>query len=213
MADAEDQAGIEGVVRSGSVDVPPQMETAGWFHTYVGRMRGTRGGATHPRVRPVIVLGAFVGCFIGIYVISLPTVLDLPMSTKFFLIGSFGASATLLFGAPHAPVAQPRSLVLGQILAALCGVTAYKLFGADLGVAGGLAVGTTTAVMLVTGSLHPPAGATALIAVLGPAKVHALGYLYVVTPVLAGALILLVIAVVVNNLVADEHRHYPTAWW
>jgi CBS-domain-containing membrane protein len=135
------------------------------------------------------------------------------MSTKFFLIGSFGASAVLLFGAPRAPLAQPRSLVLGQIIAAVCGVSAFKLVGDHLGLAAGLAVGATLAIMLVTSTLHPPAGATALIAVLGPAKVHALGFQYVLSPVLIGVLILLVAAVLINNISPDENRHYPLSWW
>jgi CBS domain-containing membrane protein len=155
----------------------------------------------------------FIGCFIGIYVIALPEVVNLPISTKFFLIGSFGASAALLFGAPHAPLAQPRSLILGQIIAAVCGVSAFKLAGGDVGVAAGLAVGSAAAIMLLTGSLHPPAGATALIAVLGPAKVHALGYEYVLSPVLIGVLILLVVALLINNLSPEENRHYPRSWW
>jgi CBS domain-containing membrane protein len=67
--------------------------------------------------------------------------------------------------------------------------------------------------MQLLNALHPPAGATALIAVLGPAKVHQLGYLYILTPVLAGALILLVVAVLVNNLNRDEDCHYPLTWW
>lgn len=180
---------------------------------YVRRMRGTPGASVHPKPSLLSVLTAFLGCFIGIYVIALPEVADLPMSTKVFLIGSFGASAALLFGAPRAPLAQPRSLIFGQLIAAVCGVTAFKLVGADVGLAAGLAVGSATALMLATGSLHPPAGATALIAVLGPAKVHALGYEYVLSPVLIGVLILLVAALLINNLLPDENRHYPLSWW
>jgi CBS domain-containing membrane protein len=180
---------------------------------YVGRMRGRRGASMHPQMRPSIVVTAFIGCFVGVYLIAVPEVLNLSVDTKIFLIGSFGASATLLFGAPRAPVAQPRSLLLGQLIAAFFGVTAFKLLGSDVGLAAGAAVAFTTAVMLLSGSLHPPAGATALIAVLGPAKVHSLGYLYILSPVLIGACILLVVALLVNNLSSDENRHYPVAWW
>jgi CBS-domain-containing membrane protein len=67
--------------------------------------------------------------------------------------------------------------------------------------------------MQVTRTLHPPAGATALIAILGPAQVHRLGYDYVLTPILIGMLILIAVAVVVNNLSPDENRHYPVTWW
>lgn len=183
------------------------------FERYVRRMRGAPGASVHPKASPLTVATAFCGCFIGIYVIALPEVVNLPISTKLFLIGSFGASAALLFGAPRAPLAQPRSLVAGQLIAAVCGVSAFKLVGGDVGAAAGLAVGSATAIMLLTGSLHPPAGATALIAVLGPAKVHALGYEYVLSPVLLGVGILLVAALLINNLSPDENRHYPLSWW
>ncbi len=183
------------------------------FQLYLGRMRGTPAATVHPRATPLTILTAFLGCFIGIYVIALPEVVDLPVSTKFFLIGSFGASAALLFGAPHAPLAQPRSLILGQLIAAICGVSAFKLVGGDVGVAAGLAVGSAAAIMLLTGSLHPPAGATALIAVLGPAKVHALGYEYVLSPVLIGVLVLLITALLINNVSPEQNRHYPVSWW
>ncbi len=175
-------------------------------------MRGTQGASVHPKPSLLSVLTAFLGCFIGIYVIALPEVADLSISTKLFLIGSFGASAALLFGAPRAPLAQPRSLIFGQLVAAVCGVTAFQARWRRW-VAAGLAVGSATALMLATGSLHPPAGATALIAVLGPAKVHALGYEYVLSPVLIGVLILLVAALLINNLLPDENRHYPLSWW
>jgi CBS domain-containing membrane protein len=196
-------------------DIEFQETTLGLspIERYVRRMRGTPGASVHPKATPLTVLTTFLGCFIGIYVIALPQVVDLPISTKLFLIGSFGASCALLFGAPRAPVAQPRSLILGQLIAATCGVSAFKLVGGDVGLAAGLAVGSATAIMLLTGSLHPPAGATALIAVLGPAKVHALGFEYVLSPVLIGVGILLVAALLINNLSPDENRHYPLSWW
>jgi CBS-domain-containing membrane protein len=199
----------------GDPDTTPRATPSGRspFERYVRRMRGTPGASVHPKPSPLSVLTASLGCFVGIYVIALPQVADLSLSTKLFLIGSFGASAALLFGAPRAPLAQPRSLIFGQLIAAVCGVTAFKLVGGDVGLAAGLAVGSATAIMLVTGSLHPPAGATALIAVLGPAKVHALGYEYVFSPVLIGVLILLVAALLINNLSPDESRHYPLSWW
>jgi CBS-domain-containing membrane protein len=180
---------------------------------YFGRMRGS---APRPVTDRRLSVLAFAWCagFVGIYLISLPSLYPgWPLSTKLFLIGSFGASAALLYGAPHSPFAQPRHLMLGQLIAALIGVTAYKLLSHHVGLAAAVAVATTIVVMQLTGAVHPPAGATALIAVLGPAQVHRLGYEYVLTPVLAGALILLVIAIIVNNLSSNEGRHYPQTWW
>ena len=65
--------------------------------------------------------------FAGIYLISLPELYPgWPLSSKLFLIGSFGASAALLYGAPHSPFAQPRHLVMGQLISATVGVTAFS---------------------------------------------------------------------------------------
>jgi CBS-domain-containing membrane protein len=160
------------------------------------------------------VVAAWCAGFIAIYLISVPSLYpSWPLSTKLFLVGSFGASAALLYGAPHSPFAQPRPLLVGQVIAAVTGVTAYKLLGSHVGLAAAVAVATTIAFMQLANAVHPPAGATALIAVLGPASVHHLGYEFVLTPVLTGALILLVVAVAVNNLSSREERHYPLTWW
>jgi CBS-domain-containing membrane protein len=65
--------------------------------------------------------------------------------------------------------------------------------------------------MLITRVLHPPGGATALITVIGSSKVHDLGYLYVFIPVDLGAMVMLVVALLVNNLV--NNRRYPECWF
>jgi CBS-domain-containing membrane protein len=180
---------------------------------YFGRMRGT-GSRTTSRQSISVVLLSWGAAALGIFLISIPSLyVDLPVSTRLFLIGSFGASAALLYGAPHSDFAQPRNLIIGQLVAALVGVTAYKAIGAHVGLAGAVAVATTIAILQVAHCLHPPAGATALIAVLGPAQVHRLGYVFVLTPVLTGSMILLGVAVLVNNLSAHSDRHYPTIWW
>ena len=66
--------------------------------------------------------------------------------------------------------------------------------------------------MHFTRTLHPPGGATALIAVISSKEVHHLGYIYVLYPITSGALILLMVALVVNNLSNNTKRHYPKYW-
>ena len=126
------------------------------------------------------------------------------------IIGSFGASAVLIYGAIRSPLAQPRNLVGGHVLSAIIGVTAFKLFGQQPWLAASLAVSTAIALMHLTKTLHPPGGATALIAVIGGDSVHNLGYLYVLVPVAIGAGVMLFIALVVNNI--PENRRYPEFW-
>jgi CBS-domain-containing membrane protein len=65
--------------------------------------------------------------------------------------------------------------------------------------------------MDLTRTLHPPGGATALIAVVGPPAIKELGYMYVLQPVALGVSIMVAIAVVFNNLVLD--RRYPKYWY
>lgn len=127
------------------------------------------------------------------------------------MIGSFGASAVLTYGAVRSPLAQPRNLVGGHVISALIGVAAFKLLHGHLWLAEASAVATAIAVMHLTKTLHPPGGATALIAVIGSDKVHELGFLYAFIPAGLGALILLLIALLINNI--PRTRRYPEIWF
>jgi CBS-domain-containing membrane protein len=84
------------------------------------------------------------------------------------------------------------------------------MFGESLWLAAALAVSFAIVSMLATKTLHPPGGATALIAVIGGPTIHSLGFLYAVIPAGAGAVILLIVALVVNNL--SRNRKYPEYW-
>jgi CBS-domain-containing membrane protein len=126
------------------------------------------------------------------------------------LVGSFGASVVLIYGAVRSPPAQPRNLIGGHIISAVIGVTCYKLFPSQLWLASSLAVATSIAVMHATKTLHPPGGATSLIAVIGGKKIHQLGYLYVLMPAGDGAMIMLAVALLVNNL--PSTRKYSEFW-
>jgi CBS-domain-containing membrane protein len=90
------------------------------------------------------------------------------------------------------------------------GASAVLTYGTPLAAA--VAVAFAVMGMHFTRSLHPPGGATALIAVINT-KVQALGYWYVLCPVLVGALVLLVVALMVNNLSTNPKRHYPVYWY
>lgn len=92
-----------------------------------------------------------------------------------FLIGSFGASAVLIYGVPMGELSQPRNLVGGHVISALVGVIAYNLFSFNIPLAAAMAVSCAIAGMLATNTTHPPGGATALIAVIGGDSVHKLG--------------------------------------
>lgn len=174
-------------------------------------MRGMSRPVLRPR--PMVMVRSWVGAALGILLVSVPVhYLHLPASTNLFLIGSFGATAVLIYAAPRSELAQPRNVVGGHVLSALVGVTAHKVFGHHVEIGGAIAVATAIAVMQVTLTVHPPGGATALIAVLGPTRIHELGYRYVVTPVLPAVLLMILVALLVNNLSPEEHHHYPVTW-
>jgi CBS domain-containing membrane protein len=152
-------------------------------------------------------LWTFIGSFLGIGIMGFISSRYFTLNDNIFLIGSFGASSVLIYGAINSPLAQPRNLIGGHVISALVGVTLHKLIPGEVWLTAALSVSLAIVAMQVTKTLHPPGGATALIANIGSAKIMALGYIYVISPVLSGVLILLVVALVCNN--ATSHRSYP----
>lgn len=127
--------------------------------------------------------------FLAISGIGFLSELFLESSDMFFLIGSFGASAVILFAMPKGPLSKPKSLFGGHLISAFIGVTVAK-FIPDPIFAAALAVSLSIAIMKLTDTIHPPAGASALIAVIGSQKIKLLGYWYVFSTVLPGILVL-----------------------
>jgi len=168
------------------------------------------GGQSPPAVGFSEIAWSWVGAFLGITPVAFLNYNLFSGDDLVYIIGSFGASAVLIYGAVRSPLAQPRNLVGGHIVSAIIGVIAYKLFCPFPWFASAVAVATAIAVMHVTKTLHPPGGATALIAVIGSEKIHDLGFLYVVIPVSTGVIIMLVVALIVNNIAAS--RKYPEFW-
>jgi len=150
---------------------------------------------------------AFLGSFIGIGIIAYLQSRQLPDSDVVFLIGSFGASSVLVYGVIQSPLAQPRNLIGGHLVSAIIGVTVLKIFPDVLWITAPMAVSLSIVMMQITKTLHPPGGATALIAVTGSPAIKNMGYWYVISPVLSGALILLIVALIFNNMTSN--RQYP----
>ena len=173
------------------------------------KLRGA--GKSPPRVGGVEILSSFLGSLIGMALLGyLHAQVAAPLD-RVLIIGSFAASAVLLFAAPKSPLAQPRNLVGGHLLSAIIGVSIRLALPEIPWLAGALAVATAIAVMHLTKTLHPPGGATAFIAVTGGPNIAAQGYFYVLSPALAGALILLSVALLTNGLTPG--RRYPEYWW
>ena len=178
------------------------------FIEYFSKMKTT--AKSPPMVSFSELLWSWIGAFLGIAAVSFIHYNILDKTDLVMVIGSFGASAVLIYGAIKSPLAQPRNLVGGHIISAIIGVTCYKLFHSQMWLASSLAVATAIAVMHATKTLHPPGGATSLIAVIGSQKIHNLGYLYALMPAGLGALIMLAVALLVNNI--PRSRRYPDFW-
>jgi CBS-domain-containing membrane protein len=125
-------------------------------------------------------------------------------------IASMGASAVLLFAAPHGALSQPWPVLGGHLVSALIGVSCARWLGHEPMLAASLAVALSIAAMYGLRCLHPPGGATALYAVLGGETVHALGYGYLLSPVLLNVVVLVTVAVLFNYPFA--WRRYPQSW-
>ena len=153
---------------------------------------------------------AWIGSFLGIIAISYFHMDKLDDKDLTLVVGSFGASAVLIYGVPNSPLSQPRNLIGGHLLSAIVGVISYKLFSSNLFLATAIAVSTSILIMQLTLTLHPPGGATSLIAVIGGEQIHELEFFYILIPVFSGALILFLIAFIVNNI--PKNRAYPESF-
>lgn len=180
------------------------------FSNYFSKMRG---GKRVPQRAPLHeIFWSMVGSFLGILAIYFIGHLQgLQLEDNLFLVSSFGASAVLLYAIPASPFAQPRNLLIGHTLSAFVGVSCAILLKEHIAIAAAAAVSISIMLMHLSRSLHPPGGASALIAVIGSNNIHDLGYTYIVAPIGLGALLLLLIALLINNI--SPHRRYPQYWF
>jgi len=124
------------------------------------------------------------------------------------LLPSMGASAVLLMAVPHGILSQPWPLVGGHVLPAACGVICALLID-NIYLSAGVAVGFAIFVMHLFRCIHPPGGATALVAVIGGEPIHDMGFYFLIVPTLLNCVIILGVALVINNLF--QWRRYPSS--
>ncbi|MBY0382955.1 MAG: HPP family protein [Xanthobacteraceae bacterium] len=151
-------------------------------------------------------LGALVGILVtGIVArIAFGGYQELP-----YLIPPMGASAVLLFGVPASPLAQPWSIVGGNLIAGLVGVTAARYIG-DPAIAGAVALALAIPLMFTFGCVHPPSGAVALTAVLSGPAIHAAGYGFILWPLGVNTILIVFAALAYNNLTGRRYPHAIT---
>ena len=166
------------------------------------QMLGIELSPVSHRERWISALGGFVGLLV---IYSVSHALGGPPSAL-LLIFSIGASTILVFAVPHGALSQPWPVFGGHLVAALIGVACARLVP-NAALAAGTAVGLTIVAMHYLRCIHPPGGATALVAVLGGPSVQAMGFGFVLAPVLLNVLLLLAAGVAFNAFF--PWRRYP----
>ena len=148
-----------------------------------------------------------VGAFLGLLATGLVSRLALGSDTAAAqLLAPMGASAVLLFAVPASPLAQPWSIVGGNLVSAAIGITCRRLIPDPVlasALAGGLAIGA----MFALRCLHPPSGAIALTTVLGAPAIHDMGYGFLLAPLGVNTLLLVGMALVFNNATGHRYPH------
>ncbi|HEX7934100.1 MAG TPA: HPP family protein [Paraburkholderia sp.] len=122
------------------------------------------------------------------------------------LVAPMGASAVLLFAVPASPLAQPWSIIGGNLVSATIGVTCANVI-ADPTLAAAMAVALAIGGMFALRCVHPPSGAVALTAVLGGPAIHALGYRFVLEPIAIQSAALLAAALAYHAATGHRYPH------
>ncbi|MCA3009220.1 MAG: HPP family protein [Phycisphaerales bacterium] len=165
---------------------------------FLARFRG-EGAPRPPRAGLPQIALAFVGAALTIFVLRSAHSPD-----AMLLLGSFGASCMLCFGAPDAPFSQPRNVVLGHVLCTAIGVASLQLLGPSPWSLA-LGVGAACAAMMTLRIVHPPAASNPIIVHFGG---H--GWSYVLLPTAAGAALLVVFALLFHA--ATRPGRWPKSW-
>lgn len=172
---------------------------------WAGRLRPAADNTSHLE-KWLSSLGGLFGV-LGVMLVS-PALLAAPAASLSLIVASMGATAVLLFAMPHGHMSQPWPVLGGHLVSAAIGVACARWLP-DMQLAAALAVALAIGLMHYLRCLHPPGGATALTAVIGGDSIHALGFQFLATPVLANLAMILLIAVLFNY--AFPWRRYPLA--
>ena len=167
--------------------------------SFLDKLKGD-GASLPPQPAFKVVALAWLGGFLAIAVVAALT----DLLSVALVLGSFGASCVLVFGYPDVPFSQPRNVVAGHVISSLVGLVFLVAFGPHWW-AVALAVGTAIALMMLTRTVHPPAGSNPVIVFLTQPS-----WSFLLFPTLVGALVLVAVALIYNNATRDAK--YPKYW-
>ncbi|KAG2453578.1 hypothetical protein HYH02_001796 [Chlamydomonas schloesseri] len=184
------------------------------FAEYFEKFKGTGDKPLAPESLKNICI-SWTGAFIAILCVAALNQFAGPKMDFEWLIASFGASAVLQFGLPKSPLAQPRNVIGGHTISALCGIIVRLIIQPQYGggnanfVSTALGMAFALAAMQATGTTHPPAGATGLLAASADPIPDWQGFKFLLTA-LAGSSVMVLVALLFNNAIPG--RRYPTFW-
>ncbi|MCF8482825.1 MAG: HPP family protein [Rhodospirillum sp.] len=156
-------------------------------------------------------LRGVIGAFLGIGLSGGVTLLALGTSDGAlpWLVAPLGASAVLVFSVPASPLAQPWSVIGGDLISAAIGLGVGQFLGDPLS-SGAVAVALAIALMSLSRCLHPPGGACALLCALGATGPAHWGWATLV-PIGANVLTLVGVGWFYNNLTGHPWPHRAVA--
>lgn len=169
------------------------------MYSFFAKLCGDRADLPPKPSRKSVVLAWLGGCLAIAAVAGLTDALSTAL-----VLGSFGASCVLVFGYPDVPFSQPRNVIVGHVLSSAIGLVFLYLFGPSWW-AVALAAGTAIALMMMTRTVHPPAGSNPVIVFLS----HP-GWNFLLFPTLLGALVIVGVALIYNN--TTRNARYPKYW-
>ena len=135
----------------------------------------------------------FISAFGAFLCISVLAYLNSFDESNLWLIPPFGASMVLVMAVHESPLAHPKNILFGHIISAFSGVFVFSVLGSSF-ISLGLAVGLAIFLMMATKTVHPPAGANPIIAILG-----AKGIGFILMPVAVGASFIVLFAIIYNK--------------
>lgn len=195
----------------------PWIPPAPWKHIPypIAHFLGYRPNHPRPLGNIAVIFWSFIGILSSLTIIEVVgrAIPSFEAHGTPMIIGSFGAAAVLEFYAIESPLSQPRNAILGQLFSSIIGVSISKLFALgpvsrDLTWLGGsLSCACAVAFMALTGTVHPPAGATAMLAVVDKAVAN-LGW-FLLPVIVLGTVMMQSVALLLNNI----QRRYPVYWW
>lgn len=170
-----------------------------FLHRYFAKMKTAE--RTTQKALPENAIMGFFGGFLTILVLMLIT----QISGDSWIMAPFGASCVLAYSAWDAPFSQPRNIVGGHFISTLVGLAILHSIGTSIWSIS-LAVGIAIAMMVLTKTVHPPAGADPLVVMLAKSE-----WSFLLFPSLFGAIAIVFIALLINNL--HNNRSYPRFWY